>query len=1022
MHLTKTDAFNEINKLQNDYVDELIGVLNDPDHKQMKAINFTSATGTGKTKMMSILINKRPEYYYIVTTLSKGQLHLQVRNELEHDCHQSNFYVYGSADYRINSKLDAEDIIQRIPPGVKCIWLRDEGHIKTNRWDELLLAVCDKVVNFSATNTYSDVSCNFTQTMMLRTVNQTTGTPEDAILKLLEIKRAHKKVKHYNPCAIFRCINDYADEDHLKKLCEENNLKYINITDESYIMSELCEDDNEFDVIINKFKIQEGIDIRRAHVLYMDNQPNNNATTIQAIGRCRRNALLYREDIDILAPENEDLLKQTRECFVFYNVENMKIDTDENGELYTAFCDHISCESIKENSTIEVENGQLPNGLYILELEGQTGTFQIKIDKNTGFNVVEPITDFYQTEEITETPYLYSIDGSKIHANNAQFLPKMKLEGEVNYLIRETPSIHDLRIERDKFDLSPVLSEFRTMKAKYTETVITERLSKITNVSFLDEAKDSNYRIISKDEATIYILGKVERWMNIKGNKDFFELIRTVGSKKISFEDKHVSLDSILDDHSIILIKYYLIKQKEADVVLNGYGKSMEASLNRLIRIIEESMTCNFESNWHVVIDLLLNPQKTSARISNLPVWSLPELTCKKEYNEKFTLDMISVQNYFSEIEDILSEIENGINKDGSRVLYINKDAIRKPIIKRIEKTEINLENNTIDCYLKSYKSLFEPLTEEDKYLLNKGFVRSLNKVSATGLKNRFSDYKKIVNDRESAIIGTDLMRQIRIENEDPELDDYNHIIWVESTSVTSKVGNYNKLNTYISKKYSHELKQATSQCFTGKNNFEINKRCNSMIGYCVEYYSKYLLYGEQYLQDCIQKANDEYRKFEQRIKPENIDDIIIVRACMFKYKEMMIRSFGNGVARLIKGIPIDKLAAKNHERFVNLIMELGSRTAVYVKNELYSNKVPKNNIDPNLSIRHISGLADYITEDTILDVKVRNNIDNNCVRQVLAYHYLSTKRSDLCIKRVVVYDAVSDRAVVIKISDENIK
>ena len=42
-----------------------------------------------------------------------------------------------------------------------------------------------------------------------------------------------------------------------------------------------------------------------------------------------------------------------------------------------------------------------------------------------------------------ETAYLYSIDGLKIHANNAQLLPKMKLEGEVNYLIRETPSIHN---------------------------------------------------------------------------------------------------------------------------------------------------------------------------------------------------------------------------------------------------------------------------------------------------------------------------------------------------------------------------------------------------------------------------------------------------------------------------------------------------------------------------------------------------------------------------------------------------
>ena len=88
----------------------------------------------------------------------------------------------------------------------------------------------------------------------------------------------------------------------------------------------------------------------------------------------------------------------------------------------------------------------------------------------------------------------------------------------------------------------------------------------------------------------------------------------------------------------------------------------------------------------------------------------------------------------------------------------------------------------------------------------------------------------------------------------------------------------------------------------------------------------------------------------------------------------------------------------------------------------LYLDGEPKNDVDPNLSIEHIVGLADYITTDTILDVKVRNNIDEKCIRQVLAYHYLSTKRSDLHIKRVIVYDAVSDRAAVVDISAENIK
>ena len=139
----------------------------------------------------------------------------------------------------------------------------------------------------------------------------------------------------------------------------------------------------------------------------------------------------------------------------------------------------------------------------------------------------------------------------------------------------------------------------------------------------------------------------------------------------------------------------------------------------------------------------------------------------------------------------------------------------------------------------------------------------------------------------------------------------------------------------------------------------------------------------------------------------------------MLKYTDDMTKSFGIGVSSVIKTISLEKLI--NNKYFVHLITYFGKRTAKFVKNELYPNVKPTNDIDPDLSIRHISGLADYITPDTILDVKVRNNIDERCIRQVLAYHYLSTKRSDLHINRVIVYDAVSDKAVVIKISEDNL-
>ena len=81
-----------------------------------------------------------------------------------------------------------------------------------------------------------------------------------------------------------------------------------------------------------------------------------------------------------------------------------------------------------------------------------------------------------------------------------------------------------------------------------------------------------------------------------------------------------------------------------------------------------------------------------------------------------------------------------------------------------------------------------------------------------------------------------------------------------------------------------------------GKNNFNLGARCNACLGYCVEYYSKYLVYGQGYLEEYIDKAKKES-------KVDTVDIGIIVRACMLKYKENMIRCYGASVARLIKTI-----------------------------------------------------------------------------------------------------------------------
>lgn len=1062
--MNKQEAFEEINRTQDEYIDELIALINNPDYEVMKSVNFTSPTGTGKTKMMSKLINRFPDYYFIITTLSRGQLNQQVRADLVEDCEQDNFYVYGSADYRINSKLEANDIIGRIPPNTRCIWLRDEGHIKTNRFDELLKNSCYKVINFSATNEHSDIKCNFTNTMMLRTVNQSCGTPEDAIHKLLEVKEIHKEIKGYNPCAIFRCVgNDTKLQERIVRLCDEYNLKHIDLIDSTpdVTIAELCKDDNEYDVIINKFKITEGINIKRAHILYMDNKPNNNATTIQVIGRCRRNALLYRDDIDILAPENSRLLEKTRECFVFYNVEKMKIASDENGELQYAFCDHISCEELKPNTTIEVVNGQLANGLYIMELEGQTGKFEVMIDEDTGFNVVSPLTEFYNTrikkndciylgkklshriddwkkiklENIMEFPiydvryttvFDYSLGEYKVVENKCEpyfdifttdehKLTKLHKINPNAISAFETRSEQFLKLFSKTFKTNqidafigrlniPIIPNQEEMK-KYVDTYL-KKLQK--SITYIDDEVLGKIVDTSTSDGRFYRWFKVDRRSETLGKNYHF-----VDYTTVNYSGTLLSrIADYMSDHNFAIYYYSILKYEKnpcmetCEYIVNRLTDffKLVSSNSELFSDLIYSYKMDYEVSklFSVFIPILFDDTKYAELKSMVFRKDIPHfiLKLKIQYRQwSFILEETKINSIFDEME---TQLKNTV------FITSAPTPIKKQLKQEFMNTLNNLNQGLIDCVEYDASYLFEELTEQDKAMSDqaKRLLTYEYEAITCSLWRKLSEKSHIettINDKESAIVGVDTMQLLSDSN-----------TWIEAKAVSNKVGSYTKLNAFISKKYAKELEQAKTQQFTGKNTFTLDTKCNACIGYCVEYYSKYLLYGETYLKDFIDKAL-------QESKTEIVNDGIIIRACMLKYREMMMIAFGSSVSKIIKSVSVQKLVQDEYKYFVGLVKELGTRTAEYVRKNLYDGVEPTNSVDPNLSITHITGLADYITKDTILDVKVKNNIGDKEVRQVLAYHYLSTKRSDLHIKRVIVFDATSGKAVVIPIEPENV-
>lgn len=967
MSEAKKAAFKEINDTQEFYVDELIKALNDKNRDCFKTINFSSPTGTGKTNMMALLINKMPETYFVVTTLSKGQLNQQVSSNLHKLVKQDNFFVYGLCDYTSNTKLTADEIIGRLPKDRPIIWLRDEGHINTNKWQSILQNRCFKTVNISATNKTSaggDIVCNFTNTMMLRTVVQNIGTPEEALDKLLKIKKQHSKVANYNPCAIMRCL-DPEIEQRCIKACKSRKLKYINITTEDFDMSDLCRDDNEYDVILNKFKIVEGIDIRRAHVLYMTNEPKNPATTIQCIGRCRRNALLYRDNVDILAPSNETLLKATRKCFVYYNIQNMNIDSDENGELCSAFCDRISCQELKPNSVIRVKNGEMQNGLHIIELEGETGTYRVEIDAQTGFNVIKPEGKFYKREEVRREhaeELINIVDCSYIAAIKCSLKDIIKLPihesiitGHFNY---DTMQIETAEKPCEPYyDLSEKIviePEKILQEPKACDIVLSENLVRELCKLWVDNIDirihhGKNGALYSASYSNILIKRALNRlYLDI----DDVDTYDKLSDSSLRDDEKAKLLFSIMrvpnTNMSITKGCYNQLcrlKEYNGDKLIHTRNYSIDHEIDEFLSLLSEEQMLQLrlpEKKTEAITEYMLDAFKRQMPIKK-----------KRKSGGNFTRSSKSGKWYIA--QTVYDYFVGDMNvKD---TLYIRASS------------DWHIKVSDIKCMQ----------------------------------TRQFKSFSQVYNDRHSAIVGTDLMKYITSDLH----------LWIEDRSVTSKVTKFSKFNSFIQKEYADELSKAEDKLFNGKNKFDFNTRCNSCLGYCVEYYSKYLVYGEEYLANEIVKALKESHT-------NNISDGIVVRACMLKYRNTMQQAFGGYVAKLIKTIGVETLIQSDYREFVQTVVKLGTSTAEFVKQRLnipdFSNGECLNS--PILTIKHIAGLADYLDEHTIIDIKTTSNITAAHVRQVLAYHYLSTKRSDLDINKVIVYEAVTGKFVEIDLSN----
>ncbi len=959
---TKENEIQLINETQDKYENLLINKLEES-NMVLKSVNFTSPTGTGKTKMMADVIQKMDEekYFFFITTLSKGQLMLQIKDEIKRYTTKGNFEVFGLNDYTTATRLQEKDIIQLLPNDKKIIWFRDEGHINTNRWAKVLSDRVYKIVNFSATNNRNsddDIHCNFNHTMMLRTVKQQEGTPEDAIKQLIKVKTQHSSLKSYNPCAIFRILDDDQVQE-VEMLCTKYNLKCINITDENYIMKELCEDNNEYDVIINKFKIVEGIDIRRAHVLYMMNEPHNVSTTIQVIGRCRRNALLYRDDIDIMNPKNEKLLCNTRICYVFYKIKGMNINQDENGNLISAFCDMISVQDLIPNISISLKKGVLNNGLTIIEsrineYEYLSGTFKVVIDNKTGFNVLK--------DEHTSMPF-YKSKKEKCSFNKADGYAVL---GE----IIDSSQLKEKKYKKYDFLATPL----KEIKKYWIQNEIN------------GEKYYSNYGIKKLDFSFSINHDEIKEWF--KKVYDFENIIKIIK----------------IDKSYVIELKYATGFKYKDDLEFNKAYYNFQQ--NTFVKIYDSTKFSNIKEAKAVLENISNDLYWKHYLFENIRITDVPIIF---DYNDAIirrNKEIMVIKIKYLDYK--LLYLDSCILKYNIETKFISL------VISYYERSNIsNIEhdnsfsypleeiNNCIDCKY----SFSLPIEIEQKEEIKMDLEES--KLSYACYS--YFDYSRTINDKESAIIGTDIMKYIY-------LNDYSKYVFIEDKSVTSKIAKYCKFKRYIANEYEDVIESCKKFFYKKENSFTFNKKCDSALGYLVEYYIKYLLYGEMYINEYINIAKNESHSID-------IDENIVIRACMLKYKAMMVDTFGSGVLNSIGTtmFSIDSLKKEDMNSFKSTIISLAENALPFIKEKIimYDNSMM---YDPNLSIRHIAGLADLIDEKTIIDIKCTSAINEKNVMQLLGYYYLSKKRSDLAIRYLIVYDVVMKRYIKIDMEERQVE
>lgn len=592
-----------IKDLQNEAVTRLVGLL-----PYKKEITFKAPTGSGKTYMMSDLMNRvlsqDKDVIFIVSTLSKGNLaeqnfkaFMRFAKEFKHlkpfliSSESSgenaldipldfNVYVLSRDLYKEKSKLkqgafanflyaqkglsaDLSHFTKEAKKAKKIYLIKDECHIATSNLDELILdskgkGYFEKVINLSATPKLSrgqnpDVQISEAEAVSAKLIKKAEFIEEDSIKlpevleKFKEIREAYKEAQiGINPCLIVQISNKDKVEAEIKEL--KATLNREGFKDLKWLL--IVEKDKDCDT--NDFFRAKNLPVKRWKTYAKENTSSIDIIIFKMVisegWDIPRACMLYQIRDSKSKQLDEQVIGRVRRNPCLLDFESLSVSTQE-----------LVCKAYiygikpKDESSVSVRlKGEISSGLFENEVQKEFKIYTTKLKR-----VGEKLE--FRADEIIKTQSKNVWDSESIFTLYEKLAKNELLAKECEKYVEESFSEENLNESVQRW--FSFAYAFESLKKAYNELVGADNYEQTMEI---ENAQDSGLLSLqSVFNVSDFKSGDLKKWIWQKENNKEF-CFDSLAERKwleilMDFSDIEVNNKRLVKDIRINDEKIYLL-------------------------------------------------------------------------------------------------------------------------------------------------------------------------------------------------------------------------------------------------------------------------------------------------------------------------------------------------------------------------------------------------------------------------------------------------------------------------------